>query len=159
MAGMDDKPTLKELVTHVNVGVEWMTLGVHLELDMKELDAIDRVKPAIPDKLQQMYSKWLTSKTGATRRQLLDALGIMDLNVLAEEYKEWIRATFSKRPITRHMASSKVKSKPGRLLVIQNVKMINELPFWVLSGAHLFQMMFGLTAVQHVFTCSARSEA
>ena len=112
--GMDDKPTLKELVTHVNVGVEWMRLGVHLDLDMKDLEAIDLVKPAIPDKLQQMYNRWLNVKTGATRRQLLDALRVLKLNVLAGEYKEWIRVTFSKRPITRHMASSKVKSKPGR---------------------------------------------
>ena len=111
---MDGKPTLEELVTHVDVGVEWLRLGVLLKLDMKDLEAIERLRASVPDRLQQMYSKWLNVNTGATRRQLLDALRVMSLNVLAEEYKEWIRVTFSKHPITRHMASSEVKSKPGR---------------------------------------------
>ena len=119
---MDDKPTLDELITHVDVGVEWMRLGTLLKLDMKDLQAIDHVKPAISDRLQQMYNKWLTSKTGATRRQLLDALRVLNLNVLAEEYEEWVRVTFSKPPITRHMASSTVKSKPGMWVKMLKIK-------------------------------------
>ena len=47
---MEDKPTLNELLTHVDVGTDWLRLGVLLELDMKDLRAIEQERHTIRSK-------------------------------------------------------------------------------------------------------------
>ena len=114
---MDDKPTLKELLTHVDVGVKWMTLGIHLELDMKDLQAIERASlNAVDMCIQQMYNLWLTSQPEATRRQLLKALEVMKARTLADNYKKWIASNAVKPPNTRSASASKISSKQSKCI-------------------------------------------
>uniref|UniRef100_A0A1X7V018 Death domain-containing protein n=1 Tax=Amphimedon queenslandica TaxID=400682 RepID=A0A1X7V018_AMPQE len=90
---MEGKPTLNELVTHVDVSTKWLRLGVILELDMKDLKAIEHVRHTINERLQDMYDLWLETNPNATRGQLIKALGVIRANSLADEYKKWISST------------------------------------------------------------------
>ena len=90
---MDDKPTLDELLTHVDVGTDWLRLGVLLELDMKDLTAIEHERPTIDERLQYMYALWLKTSPNTTRGQLIKSLGVIRANTLADEYKKWISST------------------------------------------------------------------
>ena len=109
---MDEKPSLYELITHVDV-VEWLRLGVLLKLDMKDLQAIERERVSIADRLQQMYNLWLMSQPGATRRQLLKALEVMKARTLADNYKKWIA---SNAPNTRSASASRTSSKQSKCI-------------------------------------------
>ena len=99
---MEDKPTLNELLTHVDVGTDWLRLGVLLELDMKDLRAIEHERHTIDQRLQCMYDLWLKTNPNATRGQLMKALGIMRANTLADKYKKWISTTARPTPTSRH---------------------------------------------------------
>ena len=90
---MEDKPTLDELLTHVDVGTDWLRLGVLLELDMKDLTAIEHERLTIDQRLQHMYALWLKTSPNATRGQLIKALGVIRANTLADKYKKWISST------------------------------------------------------------------
>ena len=91
---MEDKPTIEELLTHVDVGTDWLRLGVLLELDIKDLTAIEQERPrTIDEKLQHMYALWLMTSPNATRGQLIKALGAIRANTLADKYKKWISST------------------------------------------------------------------
>lgn len=96
--GMNRRPSLHELTTHVDVGVDWLRLGVQLELDRKNLQAIEQERRHSADELQQMYSLWLTSKPGATRQQLLNALRTIGAVTLAEKYLKWIKTSTEQHP-------------------------------------------------------------
>ena len=109
------KPSLDELITHVEV-VEWLRLGVLLKLDMKDLQAIERERASIADRLQQMYNLWLMSQPGATRRQLLKALEVMKALTLADNYKKWIASNAAKPPNTRSASASKISSKQSKCI-------------------------------------------
>ena len=109
---MDGKPSLDELITHVDV-VEWLRLGVLLKLDMKDLQAIERERASIADRLQLMYNLWLMSQPGATRRQLLKALEVMKARTLADNYKKWIA---SNAPNTRSASASRTSSKQSKCI-------------------------------------------
>ena len=108
---MDVKPTLQELVSHVDVKTKWQRLGVLLKLDDQELEAIEQENPtSTADRVQKMYSLWLSSQPTATRRQLLEALkSVKALNTLAEDYKKWITSPSSNSRQTRSSASSRTK--------------------------------------------------
>ena len=104
---MEDKPTLNELLTHVDVGTDWRRLGVFLDLDTNNLSAIEQERPTIDERLQYMYELWLKTKSSATRGQLLHALGKIKANVLAEDYKKWISTTARPTPTSRHTDTRK----------------------------------------------------
>ena len=112
---MDGKPSLDELITHVDV-VEWLRLGVLLKLDMKDLQAIERERASIADRLQLMYNLWLMSQPGATRRQLLKALEVMKARTLADNYRKWIASNAVKPPNTRSASDSRTSSKQSKCI-------------------------------------------
>ena len=104
---MEDKPTLNELLTHVDVGIDWRRLGVFLDLDTNNLSAIEQERPTIDERVQCMYELWLKTKSNATRGQLLHALGKIKANVLAEDYKKWISTTARPTATSRHTDTRK----------------------------------------------------
>ena len=104
---MEDKPTLNELLTHVDVGIDWRRLGVFLDLDTNNLSAIEQERPTIDERVQCMYELWLKTKSNATRGQLLHALGKIKANVLAEDYKKWISTTARPTATSRHTNTRK----------------------------------------------------
>ncbi|XP_019862384.1 PREDICTED: uncharacterized protein LOC109591009 [Amphimedon queenslandica] len=120
----EDKPTLNELLTHVDVGTEWLILGVLLELDMKDLTAIEQERPTIDQRLQHMYALWLKTIPKATRGELIKALGVIRANTLADKYKKWIsstgRATATSKDTNRRRHSPSV-SKQSKLVSVWTI--------------------------------------
>ena len=104
---IEEKPTLNELLTHVDVGTDWLRLGVLLELDMKDLTAIEQERHTIDQRLQCMYDLWLKTNPNAIRGQLMKALGIMRANTLADKYKKWVSTTARPTPTSRHTDTRK----------------------------------------------------
>ena len=86
---LDQRPSVAELLEHVNVSTKWRQVGIQLELGTKRLDAIDADCRDTDTKLAKMYEEWLSSTPNATRRQLLEVLrqrSINELNI-ANEYE------------------------------------------------------------------------
>ena len=83
----NQRPSLAELLEHVNVSTKWRRVGIQLELDPKRLDAIDADCGDTDTKLSKMYEEWLSSTPDATRRQLLEVLRRSSINELYIAYK------------------------------------------------------------------------
>ena len=71
MAVIEQRPSLAELLEHVNVSTKWRLVGIQLKLDTKRLDAIDADCADTDTKLSKMYELWLSTTPSATRGQLL----------------------------------------------------------------------------------------
>ena len=80
---LDQRPSLRELAEHVNVGIKWRQVGVQLKLEARQLDAINVDCANTDDKLSKMYELWLSSTPNATRRELLEVLRLSSVKELA----------------------------------------------------------------------------
>ena len=78
----NQRPSLAELMEHVNVSTKWRQVGIQLELGPKRLDAIEADCGDTNTKLSKMYEEWLNSTPNATRRQLLEVLRRSSINEL-----------------------------------------------------------------------------
>lgn len=85
---LDKRPNLSELHEHVNVGVKWRQMGIHLQLDDKRLGAIDQENGSVDDKLCSMYQQWLSQNPVGTRRDVLKALSVIQENDIARKYEK-----------------------------------------------------------------------
>jgi hypothetical protein len=108
---LDQKPTIDELIEHVDVSTKWHTVGLHLKLADKSLVAIDDDKRCVADKVKAMYRLWLGTCPTASRKQLISVLKMKSvaLNTLAYDYEKMSSAlpvqSFNQTPLIQETIS------------------------------------------------------
>ena len=93
---MEDKPKLAELVAQVRTN-KWYSLGLQLQLEDNDLEAIRLDFHNIEDRRREMFRKWLRTVPDASRKQLLAALKTEAVaeNRMAHEYEEFVHNIIS----------------------------------------------------------------
>ena len=89
-AFLNGKPTVCELLKHVNINTKWYQFGVLLKLSTAKLDGIDKDFSTSDRKALKMFDLWLSSKPFGTRKQIIDTLKteIISENTIAEKYQK-----------------------------------------------------------------------
>ena len=86
---LDSPPILSEL-KEVKLKSKWYDIGIQLDLDADELDAIQQSPVEESVKTIRMYNKWLTSDSHATRRRLIEVFKKLDFNTEAQNYQDYL---------------------------------------------------------------------
>ena len=71
---LEERPPLKELQEHVNIGSKWFMFGVLLNVNPTDLGTIEQLNGDADFEASKMFEIWLDTNPNATRMKVIETL-------------------------------------------------------------------------------------